>query len=84
MEGDKSLILLFSFSDVAYHKWSYVDIQSLQKLMTAPTQYVSDEHLEILSALVRERYYFSLLDIPREVVDYVRLHTIKAGVKKVV
>ena len=51
--------------------------------LTAPTQYVSDEHLEILSALVRERYYFSLLDIPREVINYVQLHSIKAAVKRV-
>ena len=83
MGGDKSLTRLFSFSDVAYHMWSYVDIQSLHKLMTASTQYVSDKHFEILSALVRERYYFSLVDIPREVVDYVQLHTIKAAVKRV-
>ena len=83
MGGDKSPTRLFSFSDVAYHMWSYVDIQSLHKLMTASTQYVSEKHFETLSALVRERYDFSLADIPGEVVNYERLQTIKAEMKKV-
>ena len=82
MGGDKSLARLFSSSDVAYHTWSYVDIQSLHKLMSASTQYVSDKHFETLSALVKERYDFSLVDIPEEVVDYKRLQTIKAEIKR--
>ena len=83
MGGDKSLARLFSFSDVAYHTWSYVDIQSLHKLMSASTQYVSDRHFETLSALVKERYDLSLVDIPGEVVDSKRLQTIKAEIKRV-
>ena len=51
--------------------------------MCSSDLYVSDKHFEILSALVRERYDFSLVDIPGEVVDYERLQTIKAEIKKV-
>ena len=84
MEGDKSLTRLFSFSAVATHTWSYVDIQSLHKMMMASTQYVSDKHFETLSALVRERYdFFSLVDIPGEVTGYERSQTIKKEIKKV-
>jgi hypothetical protein len=43
---------------------------------------VNDKHFETLSALIRERYDFSLVDIPGEVVDYEQLQTIKAEMKK--